>query len=420
MRPERIDEKYLAQFPLFAGLDTGELHELAEVLRARELPPGELLYREGEPGDRMAFLLQGEVDVIKALGTADERVLGSRTSGEFLGEMSLLDPDGRRTASVRTLTSLYYVELSRADFPLLLRRCPGLAYDMLQMLSRRLQHAHDGTINDLRAKNRQLERAYEELRAAQAQLVEKEKLERELQVAREIQASMLPHELPQRACFQFGALMEAARAVGGDLFDFVALPGDRIGVMIGDVCDKGVPAALFMALTRSLVRAEIDHAPTPGDLLRRVNKLLLDMNDAGMFVTMLYGELNSSTGQFAYARAGHETPFLVGGDGRLLPSQPATGLPLGIFENPKVDEQTLMLPPGTTLILHTDGATDMANPAGEDFGHERLWASVQTSLSGNDLSAQEVCNGTWRALRDYQGSAPQADDVTLVVIRATC
>jgi sigma-B regulation protein RsbU (phosphoserine phosphatase) len=103
--------------------------------------------------------------------------------------MSLLDPDGRRTASVRTVTSLYFAELTRNDFPLLLRRCPGLAYEMLQMLSRRLQQAHDGTIHDLRAKNRLLEQAYEELRAAQAQIVEKEKLERELQVARQVWSS---------------------------------------------------------------------------------------------------------------------------------------------------------------------------------------------------------------------------------------
>lgn len=401
MRSERVSDRHLAQFPLFAGLEAGELRELAEVLKAHELPPGALLYREGEPGDAMAFLLEGEVDVVKALGTPDERVLGSNYAGEFLGEMSLLDPDRRRGASVRTVTGLYYAELSRTDFPLLLRRCPGLSYRMLQMLNRRLQQADD------------------ELRAAQVQLIEKEKLERELQVARQIQASMLPKELPESARFQFGARMEAAHAVGGDLFDFVPLADERIGVMIGDVCDKGIPSALFMALTRSLVRAEIAHAPTPGELLRRVNKLLLDMNDAGMFVTMVYGELDCVNGQFAYARAGHETPFIVAGDGRLLPSFPATGMPLGIFEDPKIDEQTLRLSPGDTLVLHTDGATDMRNPAGEDFGHERLWAAVQESGAAHGAPAQGICDAVLGILRNYQGSAPQADDVTLVVLRAT-
>ena len=369
VRPERIDEEYLAQIPLFAELDARERHELAGVLRARELPPGVLLYREGDPGDAMCVLLEGEVDVVKALGSPEERVLGRRQSGEFLGEMSLLDADGRRTASVRTVTSLYFAELTRADFPLVLRRCPGLAYELLKILSRRLQQAHDGTIHDLRAKNRLLEQAYEELRTAQAQLVETEKLERELQVARQIQASMLPHELPLLACFEFGAWMQAAEAVGGDLFDFVTLPSGRIGVTIGDVSDKGVPAALFMALTRSLVRAETGQSSTPGDLLRRVNKLLLDMNDAGMFVTMLYGELDPATGQFAYARAGHETPFSLDRDGRLLVARPDTGQPLGLFEDPLVDEQTIQLSPGSVLVLHTDGATDMTDPAGEAYGY---------------------------------------------------
>src|SRR5262249_36384695 len=156
-------------------------------------------------------------------------------------------------------------------------------------LSARLREADNATICELREKNRQLSEAYQSLQAAQAQLIEKEALERELQVARDIQEQMLPRALPAPPGFEVGARMVPARIVSGDFFDCIPLGPATAGIVVGDVCGKGVPAALYMALTRSLLRAEVSRNVSARAALQRVNRLLCEMNDTGMFVTLLYG-----------------------------------------------------------------------------------------------------------------------------------
>ncbi len=229
----------IRQVPLFASVRGTETQFLAEVLREVEIAAGSLLFREGEPGSSFDIIVDGQVEIIKALGTAEERLLAVRGPGDFFGEMSLLDPDGRRTASVRARTDLRLLTMARPDFDTLLQHRPALAYEMVRVLSLRLRESDNATIADLRAKNRELAQAYADLKAAQAQIVEKEKLEQELRTAHWIQQSILPREFPRLDGFDFGARMEPARAVGGDLFDFIPLGRDRVGVVIGDVSDKG-------------------------------------------------------------------------------------------------------------------------------------------------------------------------------------
>jgi serine phosphatase RsbU (regulator of sigma subunit) len=215
---------------------------------------------------------------------------------EFLfGEMSLLIPDGLRTASVRAHSPVKIMELSCPDFDKLLLRRPSLALELVRELSLRLRDSDNAMIRDLTDKNLELAQAYQELQAAQVQLVEKEKLEHELDLAHNIQQSILPDDLALMEGFDFGARMMPARAVGGDLYDFIQLDQDTVGISIGDVSDKGVPAAIFMALYCSLLRAEALHVSSPADVLRRVNRHLLDLTDARMFVTALYGVLNRKT-----------------------------------------------------------------------------------------------------------------------------
>jgi serine phosphatase RsbU (regulator of sigma subunit) len=285
------------------------------------------------------------------------------------------------------------------------------------VLSLRLRDADNATIADLHEKNRQLAEAYEELKAAQAQLIEKEKLEQELRTARWIQQSILPGALPRLRGFDFGVRMEPARAVGGDLFDFIPLGRGHVGIVVGDVSDKGVPAAIFMALTRSLLRAEASRASAAAVVLRRVNHLLLDMNEAGMFVTMLYGVLDGQQGRLAYARAGHELPLLFSpAADPYLPAH-SPGNPLGIFDTPVLDEGELALSSGNTLLLYTDGATDIADPSGVPFGLERLQAVAQTAVRSG-ASAQGLCDRVWQALGEFQAGSPQADDVIVLAVRA--
>lgn len=403
-------------FQLFTTIPTTERHKLAEVLHPVDHPAGAILCRESDPGDSLYLILSGQVEVIKALGAPEERLLGVIYAGDYVGEMSLLERHGRRTASLRCAIPVRLLELTRKDFDQLINRYPTLAMEMLRELSLRLRDTQSATIRDLQSKNIQLAQAYQELQEAQNQLVEKERLERELQLARQIQMSMLPSTLPQTRGFEFGAAILPARAVGGDLYDFVPFSqGGEIGILVGDVSDKGVPAALFMALTRSLLRAVAARGVAPLDVLRQINRHMLEMNRMNMFVTMIYGVLIPETGQFAYARGGHEIPILITENGDAIEIIHEPGQIIGIFPHPLVDEQCLTIPPGGTLMLYTDGASDASNAAKEFFGGERL---LQSLIDNREGTAQEVCDKVLADLLKFQGIAPQIDDITLLVIKS--
>src|SRR5438874_6020445 len=299
----------IRQVPLFASLPSAELEYLVAALPAHHIAHGTVLFKEGERGDCLYIVLTGQVEIVKAIGTDDERLVGVRVAGEFVGEMSLLNPDGLRTASVRAQTEIDALELCRADFHALLRRYPLLGYDMAQVLSRRLETSHNAAIHDLHEKNRRLTLAYEELKAAQAQIVEHEKVEHELELARKIQQSILPNRLPELDGWQLHAVYRPARAVGGDFSDFLHFSDGRLGLVIGDASDKGVPAALVMATTRAVLRSTALHCTSPGRLLQEVNEQLCADMPPKMFVTCLFAILDPPTGRLQYANAGHDLPY---------------------------------------------------------------------------------------------------------------
>jgi serine phosphatase RsbU (regulator of sigma subunit) len=403
------------QVPLLTSLPKSEREELVASLLPVTLPQGALLFREGDPGDSFCAIVNGQVEILKALGTEDERLLRVQGPGTFLGEVSLLEQDGLRTASVRTRTPVTLLTMSRADFQALLQRRPALAVELLRVVSRRLHEADAATIRDLNAKNVQLTQAYANLQAAQEQIVEKEKLELELRLAHKLQQSILPQEMPILPGYSFAAMMAPARAVGGDFFDFIPLSGEALGIVVADVSDKGMSAAIFMALTCSLVRAEASRGVFPAEVLRRVNHHLLAMNQAEMFVTVLYGILHGKTGEFLYARAGHELPIVLDAAGEAVAIPHGRGQLLGILPNPDLDEQMITVPRGGRLLLCTDGVADAVNTADEQFGHERMLAAAQQI---SVQSAQSLCDGLQAALLAFQGDAVQFDDITLVVVQA--
>jgi sigma-B regulation protein RsbU (phosphoserine phosphatase) len=411
-----MNVRLLARIPLFEKLPEDELHHLAKSLRVREIPPNTLLFREGDVGDNFYIVIYGEIEVVKALGTEDERLIAVRGQGEFVGEISMIHPEGLRMATIRSRGPAQLWEMTHAEFDSLLARQPGLAYEMLRVLSARLTEAHNSTIHDLQEKNRELVEAYDELKAAQAQIIEKERLERELQVAYEIQMSILPQTLPSIKGYDFGACIVPARAVGGDFYDLIRFSPDRVGVFIGDVADKGVPSAIFMARTHALIYAEASRCQDPAEVLRQVNRHLQTMSEPGLFVTVLYGLLNRNTGEFSYARAGHELPIV--GSGEIEPHLAPwkQGQLIGMLENPLIDEQTIVIPPGGVLLLYTDGVTDGRNPKGEAFGIEQVLHEIR-SLAG--LPAQEICDRLLGGLIKYQGDARQDDDITVVAIHSS-
>jgi phosphoserine phosphatase RsbU/P len=403
----------LAKIPFFADLPFDELDSMVATLDVRELKPSEILFNEGDLGEHLYVVVDGELEVLMAAGKPEELLLNILRGGEYLGEMSLIMEGGIRTASVRARRASTLLSMSRTQFKDLIQRHPVLATSLVRVLSQRLDATNTATFRDLTEKNRQLQHAFDELKAAQEQLIEKERLERELKVAADIQMSILPDVLPSAPGFDFGGRILPARQVGGDFYDVFMLSEKKIGVLIGDVADKGVPSAIFMARAHALIIAEADTHPLPGDVLRRVNKHITRLEKSTQFVTALYGVLDVETGEFSYARAGHEPPLLFTADGRVerLPYGP--GMSLGLWEDIILDTCNIVLSPGTTLLLYTDGMTDCRNTAGEAFGLDR----IKEILAGLvDLNAQQVCDRLLETLQAYQGGSKQDDDVTLVAV----
>jgi sigma-B regulation protein RsbU (phosphoserine phosphatase) len=405
----------LSKIPLFSDLPKEELDQILTELDVRELADREILFREGDPGGHFYIVMRGELEVLLAAGQMEELLLNLMQAGEHFGEMSLIMPGGHRTATVRARGESTLLSMSRAQFLALTQKHPELSASMVRVLSQRLDATNTQTFRDLTEKNKQLQTAYDELKAAQTQLIEKERLERELQVAADIQTSILPDELPELDEFGFGARILPARQVGGDLYDIFLLKNDQVGVLIGDVADKGVPSAIFMARAHALIMAEADIGTSAGEVLQRVNRHITRLQKSTQFVTVLYGILDLKTHLFSYARAGHEPPLLLHPDGTVerIPHNP--GMALGLWDTITLDERTISLPPGSTLLLFTDGMTDCRDPRGESFGLER----IKTTLSGlSDINAQRVCDHLLGTLVNYQDGSKQDDDVTLVAIRA--
>ncbi len=261
-------------------------------------------------------------------------------------------------------------------------------------------------VDELRAKINQLE-------AAQVELVKKERMEHELDLARQVQQSMLPSHFPSVPGYEFSAHNEPARQVGGDLYDIFLLDEDHFGIMIADVADKGMPAALYMALTRSLILAEARRALSPRSVLLNVNRLLLELGELNGFVSVFYGVIECSTGRLAYARAGHDRPFLLrNGQAQQLGGE---GVVLGALEGGdfNLSEEQILLIPNDRLVMYTDGLTDVANADGKFSGISRLKDYLQSIAP---LSAQEICNQVFSDLNAYRGQAEQFDDMTLFVL----
>ena len=186
----------LRKVPLFVSLPDEEIDLLASSLREVDYQQGEVLFFEGEKAERFYMILEGEVDILKALGSPEERLLGTRGAGSFLGELSLFSEDQKRSATVRANTPLRMLEMTSTEFDELLHRVPNLAYELMRVLSRRLRESENTTIRDLREKNERLSQAYRELQEAQAQIIEKAVLDRELAFAHRVQQSILPADKP--------------------------------------------------------------------------------------------------------------------------------------------------------------------------------------------------------------------------------
>jgi serine phosphatase RsbU (regulator of sigma subunit)/anti-sigma regulatory factor (Ser/Thr protein kinase) len=251
------------------------------------------------------------------------------------------------------------------------------------------------------------------VREQQAEAKERERINQELQVAALIQQTLLPKELPAIPGWHVDAFYRPARAVGGDFYDFITLDDGRLGVVIGDVTDKGVPAALVMATCRSMLRAAAQKHDSPSAVLAEVNEALVPEIPPAMFVTCLYAIIDTSQGEIIFANAGHNLPYVRTNDG--VVELRATGMPLGLMPGMPYDERTYRLERGDVMVLTSDGITEAHDAEGEMYGFGRLMGRVAIKPSNDDMVAALVGD-----LENFTGEgADQEDDITLVVIRRT-
>src|ERR671922_476872 len=249
------------------------------------------------------------------------------------------------------------------------------------------------------------------VREQKAEAATRQRFEQELEVARLIQQNFLPRELPDLPGWQVAAFYRPAREVGGDFYDVIPLPDGRVAFVVGDVTDKGVPAALVMSATRSVLRASAQRLIEPGEVLERVNEHLCPDMPEKMFVTCLYGVLDPETGHLRFANAGHDLPYVKTADG--VVELRARGMPLGLMPGMAYEEKEAVLEPGESVLLHSDGVVEAHDPERDMFGFPRLKETVAAAPGGQHLIDRVLAD-----LEAFTGpDAEQEDDITMVTLQ---
>ena len=245
-------------------------------------------------------------------------------------------------------------------------------------------------------------------------LQELERKKTELRIARDIQMSFLPDRLPEIPSLELAALSLPAKEVGGDFYDAIPLSGNRTAFVIADVAGKGVPAALFMALSRTVLRANAQVPRSAREAVSEANTLIAEDAKSGMFVTLFYAVVDPAEKTLAYVNAGHNPPLLFRSGGGRPVKLKGTGIIIGVMPDAEYREETIRLESGDLLLLYTDGVTEAINSAEEQFGEERL---IETVMRSRDLPPAEIVGRVRDAVMQFSGDEPQFDDQTLMVIR---
>jgi serine phosphatase RsbU (regulator of sigma subunit) len=294
---------------------------------------------------------------------------------------------------------------------------------MVRIVSRRLRESDNALIRNLHEKNQQLTQAFHDLQVAQVQLIEHERLEHARQVAHErleqelrlaqlVQQTLLRKPLPDLPGWMVTTYYQPARAVGGDFYDVLTLPTGHLGLVVGDVSGKGIPAALLMATTCSILRGVAHGLDSPAAVLAQANDLLCPDMPASMFVTCLYALLDPASGQMQYANAGHDLPYRQHSGG--VDELRATGLPLGLWLGNRYEDKEAMLLPGERILFSSDGLVEARNPQREMFGSARLRALLANHAAA---SGAALVDGLLAALAQFTGAGwEQEDDIMLVTL----
>lgn len=271
------------------------------------------------------------------------------------------------------------------------------------------------SIDDLKATINKVYKDCEARREAWRNEAELSAIRREIDVAGDLQKRILPSVFPKRDDLDVFARTTPAKEIGGDFYDFFEIEPDKIGLIVADVSGKGVPAAFFMAVARTLIRATVFNQPEPGPCLQQVNKLLFQHDIPGMFVSVFYGMLDTKTWEMTYANGGHLPPYLIPGDGGdVIALGGGDGVVLGVQDEIPYEQDTLCIDPGGALFFYTDGVTEAFDVDRNQFSDERL---INYLLENRSLSAHALTENVFAFINMFAGDAPQSDDITSLVIK---
>ncbi len=416
------------QHPAFNDFTEGALSRLIDGSSTAAYAPDEVLVRQGDPSDVAFFVIEGEVEVIaeSSFGAVSLARLPVRSLIGDIGVFANLP----RTATLRAIGPVRVLCLGRGALLEAGRANPGLLLSVIGQLGQRLgavnkavgfytnalaaleRHDFDPAILDtLLNPVPELVDFAQTFRRMAEQIILRRRQHDEMASASLIQRAMLPRTTALEELIgkvDIHAEMRPAREVGGDFYDVLQLDERRLGVSIGDVCGKGVPASLFMAITQTVTRLVVRQELDLATAMARANLLLCAENVSSMFATLFYGILDLDTGEFTYCNCGHNPPLLVRKDGA-VEMLTNTGIALAMFEEAPYKSRTTVMKPGDRLFLYTDGITEAHNADKTLFGDDRLGEVVKHSAS---MPGRQAIDTIIAAVDAFAGETPQFDDIT--------
>jgi phosphoserine phosphatase RsbU/P len=428
--PEEIAE-ILAPHPLFARFDRGSLLAVAAQCGFATYPAGTTIMREGDPGSFALVILEGEVDIFVEL-PAGQVHMATVGRNRVIGELGVFT-DMSRTATVIARTYLVVVRIDQDSLTRLSGEFPSIAIAIIRELGSRLAvmnrslayltHAAEALGRDeydtalfeeLTSQPGELATFAQAFAGMAAEMRAKQHRREEMQAAAQIQQSILPPPLPREgaaARIDLHAEMHPAREIGGDFYDFFLIDPHRLAITVADVSGKGIPASLFMAVSRTVMRS-ISGGRDMGFGMSEANRLLATQNTACMFVTMFHGVLDLASGVLRYCNAGHNPPYLLrekGGRDTLA----ATGIPFGIDPDMPYRIAETVLQPRDTLFLFSDGITEAFDADNQEFGTARLETALE---AGRGRGAAELVAGVLGATTAFAAGTDQSDDITCLAL----
>jgi phosphoserine phosphatase RsbU/P len=422
--------RILAPHPIFAHFDRQALLEVAGQGFTR-YPAGTVIMREGEPGSFACVILDGEADVFVALpgGPVHMATVGP---GRIVGELGVFT-DMQRTATVVARSDLAALRIEHDDLARLTAQYPSVGVAIIRELGARLammnrslarltyaaealaRDQYDAALLDeLAGQPGEVTSFARAFAGMAAEIRAKQHRREEMQAAARIQQSILPEPLPCEGAARrvdLHAEMHPAREIGGDFYDYFMIDEGRLAVTLADVSGKGIPAALFMAVTRTVFRS-VAGAADMAEGIAAANRLLGSHNTALMFATMFHGVLDLTSGHLRYCNAGHNPPYLLRAAGG-RETLGATGIPFGIDAEMPYRIADSLLQPGDALFVFSDGITEAFDVAGREFGNRRLEAALEGGRGGGAAALVAAALGATAA---FAAGAEQSDDITCLAL----